>query len=215
MPDTWIALVAVFSVQIGAIALGLIAGHQRKLENAAAAKERRAEKLEDWARADAVKAAVEDAAEKAAGAAALLADRDQRQEDEAEAARVKAEEAAGLLLKAQQESIRRTNEVARVAAESQATALGEIHEIKVLANSTLTAAMNGELGAMQRELVLMKDVRALHEAAGHPASADALSAIEATEAKIEEMRVAVADRVEQTVAAEKATRVAQEGGQAP
>jgi hypothetical protein len=204
MPDTWIALLAVFSVQLGAIALGILSGHQRKLENAAAARERRAEKLEDWARADAVKAAVEDAADKAAGAAALLADRDQRQAEEAEAARKQAAEAAELLVEAQQESIRRTNEVARVAEENARNTSGKLDEIHHLVNSSMTAAMMGELGAVGRELAMMREVVALHKAAGNKPSTEALAAITATEAKLAELQAAVEDREKQTAAAEAA-----------
>lgn len=239
-PGVWVASLGVAGAYIGATTTLVLSNRQRTREAAAAvaaaekaravaALERRAERQEDFDRSEAVREAAErvrvavvDAAEKAAAvarqaeaAAKLLAARDERQEEEAEAARAKAAEAAQLLLEAQQESIRRTNEVARVAAESQATALGEIHEIKVLANSTLTAAMNGELGAMGRELVLMKDIRALHEAQGHPSSPERDAAIEATQAKIDEMRIAIADRVAQTEAAEQATRNAQAGEAAP
>jgi hypothetical protein len=204
LPDTWIALLGVFAVQLGALLFAAQSGHQRKRETEAAAKERRAEKLEDWARADAVKAAVEDAAEKAAGAAALLAERDQRQAEEAEDARKQAAEAAELLVKAQQESIRRTNEVARVAEENAKLTSGKLEEIHHLVNSSMTAAMMGELGAVGRELAMMREVLALHKAAGNKPSTEALAAITATEAKLAELQAAVADREKQTAAAESA-----------
>jgi hypothetical protein len=135
---------------------------------------RRAEKLEDWAREDRV-------AEKAAEAARLLLEANERVAKTA----------------------RETNErVARAAARTDA----KLNVIHTLVNSGLTAAIQAEYDATVRQLALMREVVELRRSSGRQStepSAEAVAAIEATAARVDELKVALVDRFTQTAAAEQ------------
>lgn len=81
---------------------------------------------------------------------------------------------------------------------------GKLDVIHVLVNSNMTAAMQAELDAIKREIVMMREVAALNLAAGREPTVEALAAIEATQVKIAELESQLADR---RIAAEAATRL--------
>jgi hypothetical protein len=177
----------------------------------------------DWLRQDAVaeKAAKaardlvtnqQTIAEAAAEAARLLLEKQiETTRAQQEVAR-QAAKAAELLLKRQDESDRSQQEVAKQAAEAARLLLannervaetqeqtnGKLDVIHVLVNSTLTAALQGEMDATVREVTLMKEVLALNRAAGREPSVEALAAIDVASTKIEDLRMALADRIEAT-----------------
>jgi len=137
---------------------------------------RRAEKQEDWARLDAV-------------AAAAKTDSWQLLESQRVMAGKADEASAGVV------------EVARVLAETtRASSLaiektqGQLTVIHTLVNSNMTAAMESELGALVRELALMREVVELKKVAGHAPTIETLAAIKATESKIIELTASIRDR---------------------
>ena len=128
----------------------------------ATGRQRRKEKIEDWARED------------------LVA--------------VKAQEAADRLLAAQEETIRRTDEVA-IQAETTATETKEsLKEIHTLVNSDMTAARQNELTVTKALLVLMQKNVQGDKDAGLPPSESDLAAIDATEVRILELQQILNDR---------------------
>lgn len=84
--------------------------------------------------------------------------------------------------------------VAKTAAAAAQQTFGKLDEIHTLVNSNMTAAMQAELDATVREVAMMREVVALHKAAGRKPSAEAAAAIAATEAKIAELRATLEDR---------------------
>ena len=66
--------------------------------------------------------------------------------------------------------------------------------IHTLVNSNMTAAMQAELDAIRREVVMMREVVALNLAAGREPTIETLAAIEATEEKILKLETQLADR---------------------
>ena len=137
---------------------------------------RRADKREDWAREDAVAARVEEARTQAATAARLLLERQ-------DAIAAQAREAAALLL-ANNEA------VAATAAETQ----GQLQVIHTLVNSTLTGAKQAQLEATLGQLVLLNQF-----------TPGDTGAIAAAQTAVEELRVELADRIEQTRVADTIT----------
>lgn len=75
--------------------------------------------------------------------------------------------------------------------------------IHVLVNSNMTASMQAELDATVRELAMMHEVVDLKRKAGHEPTAAALIAIDATEAKVTELKAALDDRLQQNDVVEK------------
>lgn len=108
-----------------------------------------------------------------------------RQDALAAEARLAADEASRALLAA--------NEHVAAAADRTNEKLDIIH---TLVNSNMTAAMQSELEAIQREMALMHEVVALNRAAGREPAREALAAIEATQAKITELTIALKEREE-------------------
>jgi uncharacterized protein Yka (UPF0111/DUF47 family) len=98
-----------------------------------------------------------------------------------------AKEAAKLLLEA--------NEKVAERAEVTNSKLDVIH---TLVNSNMTAAMQAELDATTRELAMMKEVVRLNKVMGHEPSKEALSAIDTTLRRIDELRVNMEDRYKQS-----------------
>jgi hypothetical protein len=74
--------------------------------------------------------------------------------------------------------------------------------IHTLVNSTLTAAMQSELDANRREELLMRELVRMRTESGKEPSDDQLAALGATHRKIEELTRAMADRMDQTRAAD-------------
>jgi len=66
-----------------------------------------------------------------------------------------------------------------------------------LVNSTLSAALQSELDALTTSLAMMREVVALKTHPGQEPAAEALIAIDDTEAKIAELRATLADRLQQ------------------
>jgi hypothetical protein len=142
-------------------------------------KARAAERSQDYARQDLVAARAEEVADTAATAAQLLL---VRQQD--------ADQAAAELMA-------RTDEVARVAARADRATQSQLHQIHVLVNSELTASRTRE---MERTIELASSKRKiirLHEEAGTAATMEELAEVETMEAKIDDLRAILADRLVQ------------------
>lgn len=133
-------------------------------------RNRRKEKVEDYARQDAV-------ATQAKEAARLLVERQ-------DAAASKAAEAAQLLA---------TN-TAKVA-ETAERANDKLDVIHTLVNSNMTTALQSEYDAIVREAAMMQEVIELKIAAGSQPTIKTLASLTATKAKIIELGTALADRL--------------------
>jgi len=115
-----------------------------------------------------------------------------------------AAEAAAILQAAQAESIRRTDEVARLA-EQQAALVGaklddtngKLDVIHGLVNSAMTTALQSEMDALVTSLAMMREVMDLKKSGGHEPAAEAVIALQATEAKITELQASITDRLKQ------------------
>jgi hypothetical protein len=136
----------------------------------------RSEKKQDYARQDAVAANAAEAARKLSI----------RQDQTAAKADIVAE---SLLA-----SNERVAETAKTAADGLVVTNTKLDLIHTLVNSQMTAAMEAELMATQRELAMMREVVSLKTAAGHEPSTEALGEISATEKKVSELRAKLADR---------------------
>ncbi len=191
-----VTMVALFTSITAPVLLVFLTGKQRRADDERAAERRHTEKVEDWARQDAVAARLLEA--QAASAA------------KAEEVARKAAEAAELLLGAQTESIVRTDEVARIAAEAQASTEARLVEIHGLVNSDMTAARQGQLDQAKMTLVTLRRVVDLGQERGiKPTDAD-LADIAAAEASIKDLELILADRLAALHANEQATaRVAE------
>ena len=78
--------------------------------------------------------------------------------------------------------------------EIQLTTLQTVEQVHTLVNSNFTAALAAQLDETESSLILMKEVSALHQAAGTAPSVEAVTAIDAKEAKVAELRATLADR---------------------
>ena len=83
------------------------------------------------------------------------------------------------------------------AAEVAKSVDGKLDVLHGLANSTLSAALESELGALETSLAMMNEVIDLKKAAGIEPTREAVIAIESTEAKIAELKATLADRLNQ------------------
>lgn len=92
----------------------------------------------------------------------------------------KAEEAAILLLAANERVAKQTKEAAQITN-------GRLDQIHELVNSTMTAQMEENHQALAQQLVLMREVISLNSAAGRKPSNDALDAIAKLEHKVQEL----------------------------
>lgn len=145
------------------------------------ARQIRAGKEQDYARQDHV--------------AAQLEARQDAAEAKAEGVAKQAAEAAKLLLAS-------NKLVAEQSAHAAEVTNGKLAQIHDLVNSNLTAQMGEAHGALMQQLVLMREVIALHKAAGRNPSKDALDAIEVIERKIAELGAQLADRAAVTATAD-------------
>jgi hypothetical protein len=129
---------------------------------------------------------------------------------EAREVAAQAAEAARLLQAAQAETIARTDEVARLTAEQADSTNGKLDVIHELVNSAFSAALASQLDALVTSLAMMREVIDLKRSAGHEPTEEAVIALQATEAKIAELRATLADRLQQAeeIAALAATAVA-------
>ena len=134
-------------------------------------RQRRSEKLDDYARQDKVAAEAATAAQNLQDSQATLA---QQATAAAATAAEQAAEAARLLVI--------SNEAQAKAAKATDEKLVVIHG---LVNSSLTSSISGELGSTQRELVLLRRARR---------TAESRKAIEVAEARIAELTLIISDR---------------------
>jgi hypothetical protein len=109
----------------------------------------------------------------------------------------KVAEAAAAAVKAAQVSaaaIRQHIAVTVVKLDNANVKLDVIHG---LVNSTLSAALQSELDALTTSLAMMREVITLKQRGGQEPAAEAVIAIQDTEAKIAELKATLADRLQQ------------------
>lgn len=128
---------------------------------------------------------------------------DYRRQDEVAA---KVDRAAAQAAVTQQANIRRTDEVARVAAAAAAEQRSQLKQIHTLVNSDMTAARQGELDQTRATLVMLKKIVAMDARDGRPPQAEDVAAIGATESRIKELQAILADRLVQMKAVEAEIR---------
>jgi hypothetical protein len=167
MDAIWVALIVAVGSTLSPLLVAYLTNRHRK-----------AERLQDYARQDAV------AARAATVARSLL--------EQQEATAAQATETARRLLEANQQ-----------VADAAKTANGKLDVIHTLVNSNMTAAMQSELDATTRELAMMNEVVALKKAAGHEPTPETLAALEATQQRVTELRSSLEERLEQTELAER------------
>jgi hypothetical protein len=109
----------------------------------------------------------------------------------------KAAEAARLLLAAQRESITRTDEVARAAAETGQATSAKLDAIHVLVNQKLTDVTERALAATLALLEVLESTAADQAAAGRPVPSDTGDRIERARREVAALRGTLADRAEQ------------------
>jgi hypothetical protein len=153
----------------------------------------REDQLADYQRQDKVAAAAAAAARASAAQFQGVADR--------------AAEAASELQAAQAETIRRTDEVARLQARQAEDASaklddtnGKLDVIKGLVDGAMTAALQSEMDALVTSAAMMREVMDLKKSGGREPTAEAVTALRATEVKIAELRASIADRLKQAEA---------------
>lgn len=175
MENTPVAIAVIASLQVLLLTIVQATLLARKERRDAELKSK--EKTEDYKRQDEVAARVALAAQQAADAATLL-------------------------LKAQHDTIARTDEVARLAAEVNDRVeqkLGESLEqgkkIHILVNSDMTAARTNERDQAILTLTALKHVRALSEKLGLPAQEDEVKLINDQEKRIQTLNAILADRL--------------------
>ncbi len=117
---------------------------------------------------------------------------DWKRQDEVAA---QAAEAAQLLLDAQAETIRKTDEVAAAHKQDNIRISDKLEVIRVDVNSNMTAAMQAELDATEGQLVLMREVIALKEAQGQQPSGESLALLTAKHDRINELKATLNDRL--------------------
>jgi hypothetical protein len=108
---------------------------------------------------------------------------------------VQAADAASKLQAAQQETIARTNEVARLAAETARNQTAKLDQIHTLVNSDMTAARQSELDQHKAMLVVLQRVVSMAYAKGTDPDPADVQAIEQTRRRIDELEAILADRL--------------------
>jgi hypothetical protein len=192
MPTTW-QIVGLGVIQ--AIVLAAITGVISWASAQQAAKIKRDEKAQEWARQDEVADRVEAAARQTA-------------------------EAARLLLESQEATTAATKEVARLAAESDAKVMAGLQilqegneKIHTLVNSDMTAARTAERDAVTLTLLALRRVQAMSAKLGLESSEEELEAIVRFEQRIVELdriladRLAAQHRVDEEAARDHATAI--------
>lgn len=169
----WLALIAGGQLLLMAGLSAWIAARKDRND----AQRKSAEKAEDYARQDLVADRVAAAAQQAAHAAHLLVD-------------------------AQKATIERTDEVARLVAESDTNTRGALQsideqtkKIHILVNSDMTAARTNERDQTRLTLIALKRVQALSASLGLVIDDSENQAIAAAEIRITELDVILADRL--------------------
>lgn len=186
--DQLVALTTLFIASIAAPALlaintARIADHVKK---------------EDWERQDLVaKQAQEDAK--------------QASEQATDAAK-KAATAADLLLNAQAETIRRTDEVALVANQAASTAQIKLDQIHTLVNNEMTVARQAERDAVAASLNLLRRIFDMNSARGVPLNQDDMASLATKTGRLVDLDALLASRRAAENASDK-TRAAEESKQ--
>jgi len=85
----------------------------------------------------------------------------------------------------------------RIDANQRATT-NQLNVIHTLVNSTLTAAMQGQLDASRRELIMLLEMTDMQRVTGQPVSEDRKAAIGALRRTVDSMTTSMADREQQT-----------------
>ena len=85
--------------------------------------------------------------------------------------------------------------------ESRARIGAKLDVIHTLTNATLTASKEAEMRATQRELIMMREVTAMHIEAGRQPSDDWLAATGAVQRRLEDLQQEMRDRATQNRAA--------------
>jgi ATP-dependent Lon protease len=121
----------------------------------------------------------------------------------------KAAEAADLLITSNARMAAKASEAAQLlvidnkkVAYNAALTLNKLDAVHTLVNSGMTAAIQSELEAVERELILLREVSALRRASGGAIDPDTAAAIEVTKVKIAELTISLADRKAATKTAE-------------
>jgi hypothetical protein len=113
-----------------------------------------------------------------------IADRlEKRQDAQAE----KVEKAAALLVVS-------NREVADAAKAASDVTIARLDVIHTLVNSQMTAAIQSELDATEANVVLMREIIGLNSVAGRNPTEASMDAVKATEVRIRELRVTLAER---------------------
>jgi hypothetical protein len=133
----------------------------------------------------------------------------------ADAVAEQAAEAARLLLAAQQESIARTDAVAKHVADSTTKTSAQLAVIHTLVNSTLTAALLASLDASRGELVAVLRMADMQREHGGVVSEEDAAAILALRRKVGELSAEMQEREAQTRTADTqiATEAARQAGE--
>jgi hypothetical protein len=178
-----IALIVGCASLTGPLLLNALNSRSLAKAKAVETRERIAEKLEDYRRQDEVAARVDAAARQAAEAAALLLDRDERQAEEAEAARIAAVEVARL---------------AQIRGESTDNQLQQLHdqatEIHGLVNSQLSSALANELAAVVDRVAVMREIINLNKKNDIQPTSETIEALKMADARIKELRGQLEER---------------------
>lgn len=186
MEALYIAMAA--SIQVLALAGLNLWAESRKTKRDVAT--RATEKAAEWARQDLVAERAAKAAEQAAHAAALL-------------------------VSTQVETIKRTDEAARLAGIANTYTQTKLDTIHKLVNSDMTAARTNERDQTVLTLLALKRVQALSASLGLPVDLAETQAIEAAERHIEELNLILADRLAAFQKAELEAKAAEAAGGTP
>jgi hypothetical protein len=82
----------------------------------------------------------------------------------------------------------------------------QLHQIHTLVNSNLTASMRAELEATVRDAASLREVIAIKKISGLAPSPEAAQQLEATDARVAELRASIGDRLQATEIAEAEAR---------
>jgi ABC-type multidrug transport system fused ATPase/permease subunit len=168
MNPVWIALIVAIPAMLSPVLMAWMTNRNR-----------RQEKQEDYTRQDQV--------------AATAAESARRLDDN----QAKAQEALRIVAAKAEETARLLKENNKAQADAAVVTQGQLKQIHTLVNSNMTAAMQGQYDATERELTMMLEVIALKKAAGHEPNIETLALVEATKGKISQLSAAITDRATQ------------------
>jgi hypothetical protein len=164
-PTVQVAMIVAVAGLLGPLLLALITNASH-----------RRDKKQDYQRQDAVAA-------QAATAARLLKEQQERLADR-----------VAVVSTNLRNSDQKVADTAAAAAETAQITNKKLDVIHTLVNSQMTAAKQAQFEAVTRELAMMREVIALHQAAGRSPSIETLATIKATEEMVAELQAELADR---------------------